>query len=204
MLAATPLEVIYSPTFSSLAEAQYDILAGRYPGFMRDLSPHREKLAKACAMSDNVLLALPCHAQVSAEAPEARRRCRLPVKAAHHHPSATGAGGYQPRACLAPLMQIDSHKLPMTVMAVDDNPANLKLIGALLDDLVQQVILCDSGQQAVDKAKQLQMDLILMDIQMPDMDGIRACELIHHLSHHQQTPLLRSPRTPWRASVRNY
>ncbi|HGV0237070.1 TPA: two-component sensor histidine kinase BarA [Klebsiella pneumoniae] len=90
----------------------------------------------------------------------------------------------------APLMQIDSHKLPMTVMAVDDNPANLKLIGALLDDLVQQVILCDSGQQAVDKAKQLQMDLILMDIQMPDMDGIRACELIHHLSHHQQTPVI--------------
>ncbi|MCS5932678.1 hypothetical protein LNQ03_23910 [Klebsiella pneumoniae subsp. pneumoniae] len=32
------------------------------------MSPHREKLAKACAMSDNVLLALPCHAQVSAEA----------------------------------------------------------------------------------------------------------------------------------------
>ncbi|MCS5881613.1 response regulator [Klebsiella variicola subsp. variicola] len=90
----------------------------------------------------------------------------------------------------APLTQADSHKLPMTVMAVDDNPANLKLIGALLDDLVQQVILCDSGQQAVDQAKRLQMDLILMDIQMPDMDGIRACELIHHLSHHQQTPVI--------------
>ncbi|MDX6869566.1 two-component sensor histidine kinase BarA [Klebsiella pneumoniae] len=114
MLAATPLEVIYSPTFSSLAEAQYDILLVGIPVSMRDLSPHREKLAKACAMSDNVLL----------------------------------------------------------------------------DDLVQQVILCDSGQQAVDKAKQLQMDLILMDIQMPDMDGIRACELIHHLSHHQQTPVI--------------
>ncbi|MBN0581844.1 response regulator, partial [Pseudomonas aeruginosa] len=25
---------------------------------------------------------------------------------------------------------------------------------------------------------------------MPDMDGIRACELIHHLSHHQQTPVI--------------
>ena len=98
-------------------------------------------------------------------------------------------------------MQIDSHKLPMTVMAVDDNPANLKLIGALLDDLVQQVILCDSGQQAVDKAKQLQMDLILMDIQMPDMDGIRACELIHHLSHHQQTPVI-AVTAHGRASVR--
>jgi two-component system sensor histidine kinase BarA len=36
----------------------------------------------------------------------------------------------------------------------------------------------------------MQMDLILMDIQMPDMDGIRACELIHQLSHQQQTPVI--------------
>ena len=190
MLAATPLEVIYSPTFSSLAEAQYDILLVGIPVSMRDLSPHREKLAKACAMSDNVLLALPCHAQVSAEAlkrdgvaacllkPLTTTRL-LPALVATNHATAS-----------APLTQADSHKLPMTVMAVDDNPANLKLIGALLDDLVQQVILCDSGQQAVDKAKQLQMDLILMDIQMPDMDGIRACELIHHLPHHQLTPVI--------------
>ncbi|VDZ63039.1 BarA sensory histidine kinase (= VarS = GacS) (plasmid) [Klebsiella aerogenes] len=78
----------------------------------------------------------------------------------------------------------------MTVMAVDDNPANLKLIGALLDDLVQHVILCDSGQDAVEQAKQSQLDLILMDIQMPDMDGIRACELIRHLPHQQQTPVI--------------
>lgn len=78
----------------------------------------------------------------------------------------------------------------MTVMAVDDNPANLKLIGALLEDKVQHVELCDSGQQAVDRAKQMQFDLILMDIQMPDMDGIRACELIHQLPHQQQTPVI--------------
>ncbi len=62
-------------------------------------------------------------------------------------------------------------------MAVDDNPANLwKLYRrALLEDKVQHVELCDSGHQAVDRAKQMQFDLrILMDIQMPDMDGIRA------------------------------
>ena len=46
------------------------------------------------------------------------------------------------------------------------------------------------GQQAVDRAKQMQFDLILMDIQMPDMDGIRACELIHQLPHQQQTPVI--------------
>ncbi len=75
----------------------------------------------------------------------------------------------------------DESKLAMTVMAVDDNPANLKLIGALLEDMVQHVELCDSGHQAVERAKQMPFDLILMDIQMPDMDGIRACELIHQL-----------------------
>ncbi|EDR3245004.1 response regulator, partial [Salmonella enterica subsp. houtenae] len=68
--------------------------------------------------------------------------------------------------------------------------ANLKLIGALLEDKVQHVELCDSGHQAVDRAKQMQFDLILMDIQMPDMDGIRACELIHQLPHQQQTPVI--------------
>ncbi len=69
---------------------------------------------------------------------------------------------------------------------------------------MQQVILCDSGQQAVDKAKQLQMDLILMDIQMPDMDGIRAVSLSITCPIISKPRLLRSPRTPWRASVRYY
>ncbi|HHU3619555.1 TPA: two-component sensor histidine kinase BarA [Escherichia coli] len=55
---------------------------------------------------------------------------------------------------------------------------------------MQHVELCDSGHQAVERAKQMPFDLILMDIQMPDMDGIRACELIHQLPHQQQTPVI--------------
>lgn len=98
----------------------------------------------------------------------------------------------------------DSKKLPMTVMAVDDNPANLKLIGALLEDLVQHVILCDSGQHAVERARETQQDLILMDIQMPEMDGIRACELIHQLPHQQQTPVIAVTAHAPKGSERNY
>ncbi|XPE42658.1 hypothetical protein ACNKHV_17415 [Shigella flexneri] len=40
----------------------------------------------------------------------------------------------------------DESKLAMTVMAVDDNPANLKLLGALLE-VVQHVKTCDSGHR---------------------------------------------------------
>ncbi|EPY7746278.1 TPA: two-component sensor histidine kinase BarA [Escherichia coli] len=136
ILSETPLEVVYSPTFSALPPAHYDMmLLGIAVTFREPLTMQHERLAKAVSMTDFLMLA-------------------------------------------------------MTVMAVDDNPANLKLIGALLEDMVQHVELCDSGHQAVERAKQMPFDLILMDIQMPDMDGIRACELIHQLPHQQQTPVI--------------
>ncbi|HBI0495842.1 TPA: two-component sensor histidine kinase BarA [Salmonella enterica subsp. enterica serovar Dublin] len=189
LLSDTPVEVVYSPTFSALPLAHYDIMILSVPVTFREpLTMQHERLA--ASMTDFLLLALPCHAQINAEKlkqggaaacllkpltstrllPALTEYCQL-----NHHPE--------------PLL-MDTSKITMTVMAVDDNPANLKLIGALLEDKVQHVELCDSGHQAVDRAKQMQFDLILMDIQMPDMDGIRACELIHQLPHQQQTPVI--------------
>lgn len=191
LLSDTPVEVVYSPTFSALPLAHYDIMILSVPVTFREpLTMQHERLAKAASMTDFLLLALPCHAQINAEKlkqggaaacllkpltstrllPALTEYCQL-----NHHPE--------------PLL-MDTSKITMTVMAVDDNPANLKLIGALLEDKVQHVELCDSGHQAVDRAKQMQFVLILMDIQMPDMDGIRACELIHQLPHQQQTPVI--------------
>ena len=82
---------------------------------------------------------------------------------------------------IAPAIETHSEeKLPLTVMAVDDNPANLKLITALLKERVETVISCTSGQQAIDKATETQFDIIFMDIQMPQ-DG-----WCHRLSEHQK------------------
>ncbi|STE15509.1 two-component sensor kinase/response regulator [Escherichia coli] len=191
ILSETPLEVIYSPSFSALPAEHYDILLLGVPVTLREpLTMQHERLASARAMTDFLLLALPCHAQINAEKLKqgGAAACLLkPLTSTRLLPALTEYCHLNQSN--EPLL-VDESKIAMTVMAVDDNPANLKLIGALLEDKVRHVELCDSGHQAVDRAKQMQFDLILMDIQMPDMDGIRACELIHQLPHQQQTPVI--------------
>jgi two-component system sensor histidine kinase BarA len=191
ILSETPLEVVYSPTFSALAVEHYDfMLLGVAVTFKEPLTMQHERLIQATQMAEFLMLALPCHAQVNAEKlkQDGVASCLLkPLTSTRLLPALVDLCRQNPHENA---LASDESKIAMTVMAVDDNPANLKLIGALLDDLVQHVELCDSGQQAVDRAKQMQFDLILMDIQMPDMDGIRACELIHQLPHQQQTPVI--------------
>ncbi|HAI7758581.1 TPA: response regulator [Escherichia coli O25b:H4-ST131] len=191
ILSETPLEVVYSPTFSALPPAHYDMmLLGIAVTFREPLTMQHERLAKAVSMTDFLMLALPCHAQVNAEKlkQDGIGACLLkPLTPTRLLPALTEFYHHKQNTLLP---VTDESKLAMTVMAVDDNPANLKLIGALLEDMVQHVELCDSGHQAVERAKQMPFDLILMDIQMPDMDGIRACELIHQLPHQQQTPVI--------------
>ncbi len=191
VLSTTPLEVVYSPGFSSLPVEHYDILLMGIPvTFTGELTMQQERLAKAASMTDYLLLALPCHAQINAEElkHDGAAACLLkPLTATRLLPTLTEYCRLNYH--VAPIVA-DESKLPMTVMAVDDNPANLKLIGALLEDQVQHVELCESGLQAVELAKQMQFDLIMMDIQMPGMDGIRACELIRQLPHQQQTPVV--------------
>ncbi len=100
---------------------------------------------RACAKAtrtDYLLLALPCHAQLNAEElkNDGAAACLLkPLTATRLLPCCSiGTLPSQPRLPFAARVN-DEQKLPMSVMAVDDNPANLKLIGALLEDQVQHV-----------------------------------------------------------------
>ncbi|WP_333892519.1 two-component sensor histidine kinase BarA [Atlantibacter subterraneus] len=191
VLASTPLTVVYSPTFTGLTESHYDILLYATSVTQREpLTMQHELLAKAATMTDCLLLALPCHAQVDAEAlkQEGAAGCLLkPITATRLIPLLLE---HCPNGHPVHPPADEQGKLPMTVMAVDDNPANLKLIAALLNDHVQHIELCENGIEAIERAKAQPLDIILMDIQMPGMDGIRACELIRQLPHHQQTPVI--------------
>ncbi|WP_296247665.1 response regulator [Pseudomonas sp. UBA4194] len=67
---------------------------------------------------------------------------------------------------------------PPRVLCVDDNPANLLLVQTLLEDLGAEVKAVDSGAAAIKAVQDGPFDLVLMDVQMPEMDGRETTERI--------------------------
>jgi len=80
--------------------------------------------------------------------------------------------------------------LPIKVLAVDDNEANLKLIKALLLEQVAEVIVAENGMSAIERCKTETFSLIFMDIQMPILDGISALKEIKKLPINNSTPII--------------
>ena len=76
------------------------------------------------------------------------------------------------------------------VLAVDDMEMNLKLIRTWLQNSAVQLSVCMNGQDAVSLCHQREFDLILMDIQMPGMDGITATHRIRQTALNMGTPIV--------------
>ncbi len=76
------------------------------------------------------------------------------------------------------------------VLCVDDNPANLLLVKTLLSDMGANVATAGNGFDAIKLTKQNVYDLILMDVQMPGLDGRQTTEQIRQWEQdHQRQPL---------------
>jgi two-component system cell cycle response regulator DivK len=65
-----------------------------------------------------------------------------------------------------------------TVLIVEDNPANMTLAVFLLESAGHTVISATTAEAGLTLARQEQPDLILMDIQLPGMDGLQATVLL--------------------------
>ncbi|HQY23157.1 MAG TPA: ATP-binding protein, partial [Gammaproteobacteria bacterium] len=88
---------------------------------------------------------------------------------------------------------LDVLEPPVNVLAVDDNPENLKLIRILLEDMGIEVTTTDNGKAAIVAVRQKTFDLILLDIRMPNMTGLEAAHIIRNVEaeyHRKPTPII--------------
>lgn len=85
---------------------------------------------------------------------------------------------------------LNSHELDgVRVLLVEDNPVNQKVAIRMLQKLGCVVELAENGQQALEKLERASYDIVLMDMQMPVMDGLTATRLLRQreqqTGHHQ-------------------
>ncbi|MBF0184967.1 MAG: response regulator [Magnetococcales bacterium] len=76
------------------------------------------------------------------------------------------------------------------ILLVEDSEDNIFLVKTFLRSTGIQLDVADNGQIAVEKVQSNHYDLVLMDIQMPVMDGYTATRLIRHWEQQQQRPAL--------------
>ena len=76
-------------------------------------------------------------------------------------------------------------KKDIKILLVDDEPDILEIVGYNLQNEGYQIFTAANGAQAIDKAKKVAPHLILLDVMMPEMDGIEACEKIRALKGFQ-------------------
>ncbi len=79
---------------------------------------------------------------------------------------------------------------PLRLLLVEDNEVNRLLGQMMLKRLGHQVELAGSGQEALDMLKRLPIDLVFMDVQMPDMDGIQATQIIRANPQWNRIPIV--------------
>ena len=91
-----------------------------------------------------------------------------------------------PASAIVPATAANEDEL--RVLVAEDNPVNQRIAQQLLRKRKLSVTLADDGRQAVDAFESGRFDLVLMDVQMPEMDGFEAVAAIRALEHSQGRP----------------
>ncbi|MEO8090531.1 MAG: response regulator [Gemmatimonadales bacterium] len=107
-----------------------------------------------------------------------------PAAAARYSESGDDASAPLPRGPAAPL---DDR---VNILLVDDQPANLVALEAMLSGLGQNLIKAESGREALKWLLTHEFAVILLDVKMPEMDGFETATLIRERDKSRHTPIL--------------
>ena len=79
---------------------------------------------------------------------------------------------------------------PINILLVDDRPENLLALEALLQPLGYHLVKASSGEAALRYVLQYDFAVILLDVQMPNIDGFETAELIRTRDLSRNTPII--------------
>lgn len=77
-----------------------------------------------------------------------------------------------------------------SILVVDDQPANLQVLLKFLQENNFQVYVADSGKRTLSVLENLEPDLILLDVMMPEMDGFETCKQIKNVEKWKDIPII--------------
>ncbi|HEV2319902.1 MAG TPA: ATP-binding protein, partial [Verrucomicrobiae bacterium] len=87
--------------------------------------------------------------------------------------------------------KVDFNRLrPSTLLVTDDNDANREYIEGIFKNTHHRLIFCNSGEEAVVKARENMPDMVLLDIRMPGMDGRQALAEIRKIRGLEMVPAI--------------
>ena len=76
------------------------------------------------------------------------------------------------------MSQEKRRKVPPLVLVVEDNPVNLELVSALLEEHACETLVATTGDVALDLLRQSRPNLVLVDVQLPGMSGYQVTRRI--------------------------
>src|SRR3954469_18083412 len=77
-----------------------------------------------------------------------------------------------------------------SILIVDDRPEKLLALEAVLEDLGQTIVRAYSGREALRAVLQQEFAVILLDVNMPDMDGFETAALIRQRKNSEHVPII--------------
>jgi len=80
--------------------------------------------------------------------------------------------------------------MPARILVVEDNPMNMKVVLMTLKKHGYTLLEAIDGEEALEVAIRENPDLILMDIQLPKMDGLEVTRKLRHLPEFKQIPII--------------
>src|SRR2546426_610294 len=87
-------------------------------------------------------------------------------------------------------LQAPGPKQTVNILLVDDQPEGLLALEALLQGPERNIVKTRSGREALRQLLKADFALILLDVQMPDMDGFQTAELIRQRDSSKNTPII--------------